>query len=457
MIRVTTVLMTLALSAAAPAVTVTAVPNPRLTGGWVADQAQVLDTTSLARLNAKLGALNQANGAEVAVVTVTDTGTLSSKEFATALFNTWGIGQAGADNGVLLLVDVGGRKVEIETGYGVESVLTDARCGEILDDRVVPAFQRGDLAGGVTAGAEAIVGALSGQTFAAPATAAPTSPSGWNETAASPRGMGWLTWLLGVLAAIASAVGLGRALSRPKCPAGHGRMRRLKGEDEAEHLDELQRLEQQLGGIRYSVWQCGECDMVITQRHLRGNDKVEVCPRCDRVTVEVTRPARDQLEKECRNPACDYHRRFRLLSEAEEDAHLTVVQQMEEKLGGVSYHVWRCETTGELSIERKLRALSHVQDCPQCGNRTLQTSRRVISYATRHHSGLEQIESICLAPGCAYRTVHERIIPRIVESSNTSWSSGSSSSSSSSSGSSGSSGGSFGGGSSGGGGAGRSW
>jgi uncharacterized protein len=70
------------------------------------------------------------------------------KEYATELFNRWGVGKREADNGVLLLVSLGDRRVEIETGYGMEAILPDAVAGEILDTAVVPRFRAGDIPGG---------------------------------------------------------------------------------------------------------------------------------------------------------------------------------------------------------------------------------------------------------------------------------------------------------------------
>ena len=103
------------------------------------------------------------------MVTVRDTASEASpKDFATALFNHWGIGKAEADNGVLWLHSVGDRRVEIETGYGVEGILPDARVGRIIDDVVIPDFRRDDFDGGTLAGVEALIAVLSGEEFQVP-------------------------------------------------------------------------------------------------------------------------------------------------------------------------------------------------------------------------------------------------------------------------------------------------
>lgn len=73
------------------------------------------------------------------MVTVPETVPANSpKAFTTQLFNYWGIGKADQDNGVLFLVSTGDRRVEIETGYGIESILPDAQVGNIIDTKITP-------------------------------------------------------------------------------------------------------------------------------------------------------------------------------------------------------------------------------------------------------------------------------------------------------------------------------
>ncbi len=75
----------------------------------------------------------------------------------------WGIGQADKDNGILILLAEGDRRIAIQTGYGVEEFLTDAMCNRIIDRRIIPEFRAGDYYGGLNAGADAIFEVLTGQ------------------------------------------------------------------------------------------------------------------------------------------------------------------------------------------------------------------------------------------------------------------------------------------------------
>ena len=105
----------------------------------------------------------------MAVVTVPDTQPASSpKAYATELFNTWGIGKQGVDNGVLFLISKGDRRTEVETGYGIEGILPDAKVGQILREEVTPLFKVGDFNGGIVTGTQVMSSVLRGETFSPP-------------------------------------------------------------------------------------------------------------------------------------------------------------------------------------------------------------------------------------------------------------------------------------------------
>ncbi|MCP9866606.1 YgcG family protein [Cyanobium sp. Cruz-8H5] len=143
------------------------IPNPRQDNhGWVSDTAEVLSPQSEARINQAIDHLKSQNGAEMAVVTIKALpDDQTAKELATELFNHWGIGEAGRDNGLLFLVAVANRRMEVETGYGAEAVLPDGRVGRILRQKVAPRFRTGDIEGGIVVGSETFVDALSRTAF----------------------------------------------------------------------------------------------------------------------------------------------------------------------------------------------------------------------------------------------------------------------------------------------------
>jgi uncharacterized protein len=146
-------LMGSAASAAAPTF-------PSLTGR-VVDQANILSSQSSADLTKKLETLETKTSRQLVVVTLPSLQGLEIEDYGYQLGRAWGIGEKKRDTGVLLIVAPNERRVRIEVGYGLESVLTDALSNAILQERVLPKFRAGDQAGGVVAGADALIEQLS--------------------------------------------------------------------------------------------------------------------------------------------------------------------------------------------------------------------------------------------------------------------------------------------------------
>ncbi len=128
-------------------------PRPQ---GRVNDLAGVLDESTEAALRGMIELVEQDTKAEVAVVTVPSLDGRSVEEYAAALFRSWGIGKAGADNGVLVLVCPAERQMRIEVGYGLEGVLPDGLAGAVIRQQFTPAFRDGDYARGLIDGVRRI-------------------------------------------------------------------------------------------------------------------------------------------------------------------------------------------------------------------------------------------------------------------------------------------------------------
>lgn len=134
-------------------------PFPALTGP-VVDQAHLLPDRVFDQLSRKLAAYARDSGNQLVVVTLPTLHGYPIDYYGYQLGRHWGIGQKGKNNGVLLLVDAGERQVRIEVGYGLEGTLTDAQSFLIIHNVITPRFRKGDYAGGIVAGANAILGVL---------------------------------------------------------------------------------------------------------------------------------------------------------------------------------------------------------------------------------------------------------------------------------------------------------
>lgn len=90
-------------------------------------------------------------------------------DYCMRLLNAWHAGQKGVNNGVILFVFMDDHKLLIEVGRGLESVLTNPVCQEIVNS-ITPRFRMGDYEGGLTCGTDAIVKTIQTQGPLPPAT-----------------------------------------------------------------------------------------------------------------------------------------------------------------------------------------------------------------------------------------------------------------------------------------------
>lgn len=129
-------------------------PSP---AGFVNDFAHVLSSDDRGKLEALFFELDSRTTAEVAVVTIDTTQPRDIESYAVSLFEKWGIGKKGKDNGILLLVALKDRKVRIEVGYGLEGAVPDALAKQIISGIIIPSFKKGEYAKGIVAGSVAVV------------------------------------------------------------------------------------------------------------------------------------------------------------------------------------------------------------------------------------------------------------------------------------------------------------
>ena len=125
--------------------------------GFVNDFAGVIDSREAQAMEQLIGGLQEATGAEIAVVTVQSFAPFGSiEEFGVALAGEWGVGRAGEDNGVVIILAMQEREVRIEVGYGLEGALPDGRVGAILDEQVLPAFRDGRWGAGLNGAVQGV-------------------------------------------------------------------------------------------------------------------------------------------------------------------------------------------------------------------------------------------------------------------------------------------------------------
>jgi uncharacterized protein len=128
------------------------------------DYASLVDSQTAQQLEQKLQDFERQTSNQILVVIYPNLpADTSIEDFTQDAFRAWKPGQAGRNNGAILFVFVKDRKMRIQTGYGLEGALPDAVCKQIISDQMVPRFQAGDFAGGVTAAVNAMIAATRGE------------------------------------------------------------------------------------------------------------------------------------------------------------------------------------------------------------------------------------------------------------------------------------------------------
>jgi uncharacterized protein len=137
---------------------------PPLDNKRVHDEAGVLSSQTTQNLEYQLKLHQDSTGNQLAILIIQSLNGESLEEFSLRVaHNEWKLGSKNNDNGVLLLVAIDDRKMRIEVGQGLEGVLTDALCSQIIRNEMAPEFRRGDYDAGVLLAINAIVQAIAGE------------------------------------------------------------------------------------------------------------------------------------------------------------------------------------------------------------------------------------------------------------------------------------------------------
>jgi uncharacterized protein len=140
----------------------TALEVPYLTGR-VVDAAEILSPAGRERISGLLKAHEDRTTNQLAVLTVPSLAGDNIEDFAARVFEAWRLGQAGKDNGLLVVVAVQDRRMRIEVGYGLEGTLTDLAAGRIIRNVMTPRFSDGDYDAGIEEGVLAVIAILEGR------------------------------------------------------------------------------------------------------------------------------------------------------------------------------------------------------------------------------------------------------------------------------------------------------
>lgn len=129
---------------------------------YVTDPDNILTAEARNRMDQMLYQLEQKTGIQTVVAVVQSIGEADCFDFCHQLLNSWGVGQKGKDNGLVILLVTDQRCIQFYTGYGLEGALPDAICKRIQTRDMIPYLKDGRWSEGMEAGIRATCARLDG-------------------------------------------------------------------------------------------------------------------------------------------------------------------------------------------------------------------------------------------------------------------------------------------------------
>ena len=340
---------------------------------YVANPDNILSANAVQEINSTIADIKKNTKAEVAVVVIDEYNGSDIDNFTTKLFESWGVGEKGANNGVLLVIAAGQKEWAFRTGRGIGSVLTDIQTAEIARNNMIPKFREGDFNAGTVSAVHALHDVLTDPAAAKELNAYSQRIKNQEED------LDWLDILLFYLwISLFLTLFLGIfAIYKVRKTSKVERHQRYA------QLHPLQRIFYGLGFVGLGIPFIVYFPFRYFLNELRNGE--HICPNCSN--------------------------RMTKLDEISDNLHLTPAQDAEERLNSVDYDVWVCPECGEEDIYPYENRDSDLEECATCHAKTARYVRdRVIKTPTTRQEGLGVKEYVCL--NCGKRSQKPYVISR---------------------------------------------
>jgi uncharacterized protein len=129
----------------------------------VNDYTNTLSVSQLQQLEDKLVAFDDSSSTQIAIAIIKSVGDYDINDYTLQLGRKWGVGGNKKNNGIMIVVALGDRKISIQTGYGVEGALPDVYTNRIIENDIKPAFKAGNYYEGLDAGTNSIIKLVKGE------------------------------------------------------------------------------------------------------------------------------------------------------------------------------------------------------------------------------------------------------------------------------------------------------
>lgn len=135
-------------------------PNPpRLVNDFVG----ILNEQEKASLESKLLAYSDSTSTQITIIIENSVEGEDDFDYSQRLAENWQIGTKGKNNGLLIYVAIGDRKIRIQNGYGMEATITDALSKRIIEENIKPNFKQKQYFAGLDEATNIIMRAASGE------------------------------------------------------------------------------------------------------------------------------------------------------------------------------------------------------------------------------------------------------------------------------------------------------
>ena len=117
--------------------------------GYVYDYANVISASDEILINAYAEAADSIGAGQVIVVAVNSLCGMTAADYSLELFNSWGIGRANVNDGLLILLAPNERSVRLCTGSGIDMQVTDEDCGTLIEEFALQKLANNEFSAGM--------------------------------------------------------------------------------------------------------------------------------------------------------------------------------------------------------------------------------------------------------------------------------------------------------------------
>ena len=332
---------------------------------FVANPDGILSKQAVARLNLLMQRMRRELSIEPMVVAVDDIDNPSDyQDFATELFELWGLGKADVDNGLLLLIVKDRQEVAIRPGYGLEGALPDITIGRILREEFAPAARAENLDQAAIASMEAMERILSDPNVAEEYRSSQQDVDEAADDDPAEDAFGHYVLIMSVVALVMLLILLIRIWT----------LRGRSDYDKYRALAPWKSVYLILTAAGIFIPLVASVPLILCLNRWRNRPRK--CPKCATAMTKV--------------------------DEVHDNDYLTPAQDLEERIGSVDYDVWLCPECGETDILAYVLPSSTYTECENCHARTMRpTGYRVVKRPTSVNHGVALKDYECL--NCHHR------------------------------------------------------